>query len=185
MELTKHALENNCNGLIGKKVLHVTCTQPETPQPAYQAEHPDVHMVGSRVRLYVTGQAAVEISWNTIKVYWDDEFLNYGIKAKWVEGEAPSENAGWNVSGVDFWQDIVGQDITGFAVYNQPTWVESHKTGVPMDFSFPKTIAVSFANAKTVFFSVAEYQPGHRYTVVRGINSLVVTTRAAAVAIPA
>lgn len=187
MELTRQTLENN--PLIGKKLTQVTYTQPgssaQQPLTAYQTDHPEVHMVGSLVRLYVTGQKAIEISWNTIKVYWDEEFLNYGIKAKWVETATPAEGTGHNVSAVDFWQDVVGQDITGFAVYNQPTWVESAKTGVPMDFSYPKTIAVSFANNKTIYFSVAEYQPGHRYTVVRGINSLVVTTSPAAVALTA
>ncbi|RYZ52336.1 MAG: hypothetical protein EOO14_16885 [Chitinophagaceae bacterium] len=188
MELTRPAGENNSHSLIGKRVLHVTYTPSETvtlsSHQSYQTDQPEVHRVDRLIRLHISGQSAIEISWNTIKIHWDEEFLNYGIKARLVAAEAPTPDEGWNVSAVDFWQDVVGQDITGFAVYNQKTWVESPKTGVPMDFSYPKTIAVSFANAKTVFFSVAEYQPGHRYTVVRGINSLVVTTSAAAVALP-
>ncbi|HEY1023342.1 MAG TPA: hypothetical protein VGE06_13575 [Flavisolibacter sp.] len=189
LELTKHVAENAYTQLIGKKILHVCYTEPEArplqAHPGYKTDHPDVHMVDRPVRLYVTGQAAFEIFWNTIRVYWDDEFLNYGIKAKWVENQAPAEDHGWHVSGVDFWQDVVGQDITGFSLHSEKIWVESPKTGVPMDFSYPKTIAVSFANGKTVYFSVAEYKPGHRHTVVRGIASLLVTSSAAAVALPA
>lgn len=189
MELTRHAAENDCSQLIGKKVLQVTYTETESHplqmHPSYHTGHPDVHMVDRPVRIYVTGQSAIEIYWNTIRIYWDEEFLNYGIKAKRVEVSHPSEDRGWNVSTVDFWQDVVGQDITGFTVFSEKTWVESPKTKVQMDFSYPKTIAVGFSNGKTVFFSAAEYKPGHRYTTVRGINSLLVTTRAAAVALPA
>lgn len=189
MELTQHTAANDCLQLIGKKVLHVTYTEPETrplqAHPGYQTDHPGVHMVDRPVRLYVSGQSAIEISWNTIRVYWDDEFLNYGIKAKKVAADSPAEDRGWNVSAVDFWQDVVGQDITGFSLQTEKIWVESPKTGVPMDFSYPKTIAVSFANGKTVYFSVAEYKAGHRYTVVRGIANLLVTTTPAAVALTA
>ncbi|MBB1284596.1 hypothetical protein HRH25_09450 [Flavisolibacter sp. BT320] len=95
----------------------------------------------------------------------------------------PAEDFGWNVSGVDFWQEVVGQDITSFTSYSEKTWVGSPKSGVQMNFSYPKTIAVSFANGKTVYFSVAEYKAGHRYTVVRGLASLLVTTTPAAVAL--
>jgi hypothetical protein len=189
MELTTHTVANDCLQLIGKKVLHVRYTETEDkPLQAfarYQTENPDVHMVDRPVRLYVSDQSAIEISWNTIRVYWDDEFLNYGIKAKHVVADNPAEDCGWNVSGVDFWQDVVGQDITGFTAYSEKTWVESPKSGVQMDFNYPKTIAVSFSNGKTVYFSVAEYKAGHRYTVVRGIASLLVTTTPAAVALSA
>lgn len=189
MELTKQTVASDCLQLIGKKVLHITYSEPEARplqvHPGYKTDHPDVHMVDRPVRLYVSGQSAIEISWNTIRVYWDDEFLNYGIKAKKVATNSPADDNGWNVSGEDFWQDVVGQDITGFALHSEKIWVESSKTGIPMDFSYPKTIAVSLSNGKTVYFSVAEYKSGHRYTVVRGIASLLVTTTPDAVALSA
>ena len=189
LELTNPDPGNESLSLIGKTVLRVAYTetvpQSSSPYAVYQTGLPDVHRVDRPVRLYITGDTAIEISWNTVKVYWDEEFESYGIKAKLVEAPGPAEERSWNVSAVDFWQDVVGQTITGVTVYNEKTWVESPRTKVHMDFSYPKTIAVNFSNNKTVFFSAAEYQPGHRYAVVRGINSLVVTTRPEAIAVPA
>ena len=51
-------------------------------------------MVDRPVRLYISDQLAIEICWNTIRVYGDDEFLNYGIKAKKVVADNPAEDFG-------------------------------------------------------------------------------------------
>ncbi|HEV7329495.1 MAG TPA: hypothetical protein VGN63_00490, partial [Flavisolibacter sp.] len=45
------------------------------------------------------------------------------------------------------------------------------------DFSYPKTIALTFSNSKVVYISTAEYSAGHRYHVVRGVSGLVVATK--------
>ncbi|HEV7330324.1 MAG TPA: hypothetical protein VGN63_04730 [Flavisolibacter sp.] len=150
---------------------------PAHPQPCYATDHPQIHTVDFSVRLYFTNDKTVEISWKSydqVKEEYNAYGLNISLNTGAQKGQAGQRT--WNVSDENSWKEIVGQEVQDVRIYWTKAWIETPQATKELNLLYPQAIVLSFANQKTMFISIAEFQAGNLHKVVRGANNLLVTT---------
>lgn len=178
---TQNSLKHECRQVIGWVVQQVEYTEvdyyPAHPQPCYATDHPQIQTVDFSVRLFFTNHKNVEISWKNFEVK-DEPYNTYGLHLNFnatAQSSLPGQRT-WNVTGESPWQDLTGKAVKDVKVYWTRTWSETTEESKQSDLLCPQGIAFIFADGKTIFISIAEFQAGNLHKVVRGANNLLVTT---------
>jgi len=164
--------ERYCTKLIGltiSSVQYLEVVYSETdPKPFYKTEFEDLDSIDFSITLKTTDNQTVEI-------YWDDRFYQFGIGIKLNEKSDFTWGQKWEVSNTALWEKFIGMTIVNISLSWESITVTEFESGKKRVYTYPQDVKIAFSNDKQIFISAAGFLKEGDKEVCCVLDNLVVT----------
>src|SRR5690606_33161349 len=164
--------ENYCRQLVGLTIISIEYSEvaySETnPKRWYKTKFENLDSVDISITFKTLDNQSVEI-------YWDGRFYQYGIGIKLNEKSDFSGFQKWDVSDDDLWKKFIGTKIIDIKLTWETVIVTEEKSRKTETFIYPQDIKLSFSNNENIFVSAAGFLNEEDEEVYGLLDNLTVT----------
>lgn len=164
--------EKYCRQLIGLTIISVEYSEvvySETdPKPWYKTQFNDLDTVDISITFKTSDN-------QTIEIYWDGRFYQFGIGIKLNEKSDFSGFQKWDVSNDNLWKKFIGTKINKIKLTWETVTVTEQKSRKTETFIYPQDIKISFSNNENIFVSAAGFLNEDDTEVCGLLDNLTVT----------
>ena len=164
--------EKYCQQLVGLTIVSVEYDEvvySETdPKPYYKTKFVNLDTVD----ISITFKTADN---QTIEIYWDGRFYQFGIGVKLNEKSDFLGFQKWNVSNTDLWSKFIGTTITHLELNWETVTTTEQISRKTETFVYPQDIKLTFSNSDNIFISAAGFLNENDAEVYGMLDNLTVT----------
>jgi len=164
--------EKYCRQLIGLTIISVEYSEVIYSEPDakrwYKTQFKDLDTVDISITFKTSDN-------QTIEIYWDGRFYQFGIGIKLNEKSDFSGFQRWDVSKDDLWKKYIGKKIDDIQLKWETIRVTEQKSSKTESIIYPQGIKISFSNNKNIFVSAAGFLNEDDTEVCMQLDNLTVT----------
>ncbi len=174
MTLTNQHIEYEiyCNKLIGLTIISVEYSEvvysENEPKRWYNTQFDNLDTVDISIVFKTKDN-------QTIEIYWDGRFYQFGIGVKLNEKSDFSGFQKWDVSNDKLWNNLLGSTINDIKLTWESVTTTELKSQRKETFIYPQNIKISFSNNKNIFVSAAGFINEADKEVYGRLDNLMVT----------